>query len=118
MMAVYTMSVRPIPHNMLIHTIEYEEFVKDSTFGEEFKPREVITHVLVQPAKGLRIETNDTNIDNRSTIFLDRTNTPKFKELKQRSKVYFRGEELRVVGCKSLYDFHPEIPHHYEVDVK
>lgn len=112
------MRIKPIPKRLLIHTIEYEEFVKDGSFGEEFAPRESIESVLVQPKTEIRRDMYQEEIQIDAVIFLDAVNTPKFKPLKEKSKVHFNGREWRVVACDALYTFNPAIPHHYEVKIR
>lgn len=109
--------IKPIPKRVLIHTIEYEEFLKDGSFGEEFAPRESISGVLVQPKTEIRRDEIQEEIQIDAVIFLDAVNTPGFKPLKEKSKVHFGGREWRVVSCAALYTFNPDQPHHYEVKV-
>lgn len=112
------MRIKPIPKRLLIHTIEYEEFVKDGSFGEEFAPRETIRNVLVQPKTEIRRDMYQEEIQIDAVIFLDAANTPGFKPLKEKSIVHFNGREWRVVACDALYAFDPEKPHHYEVKIR
>lgn len=112
------MRIKPIPKRLLIHTIEYEEFVKDGSFGEEFAPSETMTGVLVQPKTEIRRDEIQEEVQINAVIFLDATNTPKFKPLKEKSKVHFNGREWRVVACETLFTFNPDKPHHYEVKIR
>lgn len=112
------MRIKPIPKKLLIHSIEYEEFKEDGSFGEEFEPRETIGNVLVQPKTEIRRDLYEEEVQINAVIFLDATNTPKFKPLKEKSKVHFNGREWRVVSCDALYAFDPAKPHHYEVKIR
>lgn len=112
------MRIKPIPRKLLIHTIEYEEFVKDGSFGEEFAPVETLTRVLVQPKTEIMRDSYQEEIQIDAIVFLDSVNTPNFKRLKEKSKVHFGEREWRVVACDALYTFDPAIPHHYEVKLR
>ncbi|MEK4825128.1 putative minor capsid protein [Niallia sp. FSL W8-0951] len=111
------MNIPPIPKKLLIHTIEYEEFVKDGSFGEEFAPTETISYVLVQPSSKLRRDGNGEEVQTLGVVFLDAVNTPNFKRLKEKSKVRFKKKDYRVIECESLYALDPDTPHHYEVSL-
>ncbi|MED1602604.1 putative minor capsid protein [Alkalihalophilus marmarensis] len=113
------MRLKPIPKRLLIHTIIYEEYRGDSTFGgNDFSPPEDIPFVLVQPKSELRRDATGVEIQIKGTIFLDAKNTPNFKRLKEESRIKFNGEDYRVVGCDALYTTDPNTPHHFEVDVR
>ncbi len=101
----------------MIHTIEYEEFVRDGSFGDEHAPVETISFVLVQPKSELKRDSNGEEVQTKGTIFLDAVNTPKFKPLKEKSKIRFKGTDYRVIACEALYALNPDVPHHYEVSV-
>ncbi|AST94411.1 hypothetical protein BC6307_17940 [Sutcliffiella cohnii] len=109
--------IKPIPKRLLIHIIEYEEFIRDGSFGEEFAPKETISFVLVQPKSELKRDSNGEEVQTRGIIFLDSVNTPKFRRLREKSKIRFKEIEFRVVACDALYALDPIIPHHYEVSV-
>lgn len=110
-------NVQPIPKELLIHSIIYKEFVKTGTFEKEYLPEEVIENVLVQPNTELKSSGNNEEVRTKAVIFLDRLNTPNFKALKPDSIVIFGGTECTVISCEALYDFHPLVPHHYEVTI-
>ncbi|MET3504944.1 putative minor capsid protein [Halalkalibacter oceani] len=112
------MRIRPIPKRVLIHSIEYEEFVRDGSFGDEFAPAETISFVLVQPKAELRRDGTGEEVQVQGVIFLDAVNTPNFKRLREKSKVHFNGHDYRVVACDALYALDPKTPHHYEVDIR
>ncbi|WP_017728499.1 putative minor capsid protein [Halalkalibacterium ligniniphilum] len=112
------MRIKPIPRRFLIHSIEYEEFVRDGSFGEEFAPSETISFVLVQPKSELKRDSNGEEVQVQGVIFLDAVNTPKFKRLREKSKVKFNGNDYRIVACDALYAFKSNTPHHYEVDIR
>lgn len=112
------MHIKTIPKRLLIHSIGYEEFKGDGSFGEESHPGEIIENVLVQPKTEIRRDLYEEEVQIDAVIFLDATNTPKFKPLKEKSKVHFNGREWRVVSCDALYTFDPGVPHHYEVKIR
>lgn len=114
----WTVYIRPIPKKLLIHSIEYEEFKEDGSFGEEFHPIETITNVLVQPRTEIRRDYNNEEVEIQAVIFLDAVNTPIFKPLREKSKVHFNGRVWRVVSCEHLFTFDFSTPHHFEVGIK
>ena len=107
--------IKAIPKKLLMHIIEYEEFLKDGSFGEQFATMESISFVLVQPKTEMRRDANNEEVQINAIVFLDAVNTPKFKPLKEKSKVHFQGREWRVNACDALFAFNPTVPHHYEV---
>lgn len=109
--------INPIPRHLLIHEIEYEEFIRDGSFGEEFKDPETIVHVLVQPKTVLSRGSNNEEVQVRSIMFIDLMNTPNAKELIVKSKVRFNGKVMRVNACNAYYTLDPVTPHHYEVEL-
>lgn len=110
-----SIKVKPIPRNLLIHTITYEEFTGDAAFGEQFSPPVVIANVLIQPLHKTRRDSNGVEVEVNSLVFLDSVNTPLARPLISRSKVSFGADTLRVITCEPLYAFDPVTPHHYEV---
>jgi hypothetical protein len=107
--------IRPIPKKLLIHSIEYEEFLGDGPFGEEYAEKETISNVLVHPKTLIHRDEKNEEIQINAVIFLDAVNTPNFKPLTIKSKVYFNGREWRVYQCEPYYTLNPDVPHHYEV---
>lgn len=111
------MHIKPIPKKNLIHTIGYEEFKEDDSFGELFFPLEFIENVLVQPKTEIRRTAEDEEVEIQAIVFLDAVNTPLFKPLKEKSKIHFNGRVWRVASCEHLFTFDSARPHHYEVGI-
>lgn len=111
------MHIKPIPKKLLIHTIEYEEFKEDGSFGKVYLPKETISNVLVQPRTEIRRDSNNEEVEIQAIVFLDAVNTPLFKPLKEKSKIHFNGRVWRVASCEHLFTFDSARPHHYEVGI-
>src|SRR5690606_4069498 len=111
------MHIEPIPISLLIHSIEYEEFIKVSTYDKEYKPVEIIDNVLVQPIVSIKKDSRGQEVQTKAVIFLDSVNTPNCKELKVDSKITFGSLSGTVIACEPLYTFDTITPHHYEVTI-
>ncbi|WP_342489170.1 putative minor capsid protein [Cytobacillus sp. FSL W7-1323] len=109
--------IKPIPKSLLIHSIEYEKFLKDGRHGPEFDEKEAIVSVRVESTTKLIRDSNNEEVQASAIIFIDSVNTPNAKPLIEKSKVYFRGRDYVVISCESLYALDPETPHHWEVSL-
>lgn len=109
--------VKPIPPQLLIHTITYEEYLGEAAFGSKYADPLIMTDVLVQPVFKTKRHLEGVDVDIVARIFLDTVNTPMARSLLNRSKITFNGKVLKVVGCSPLYTFDPIVPHHYEVEL-
>ncbi|MBN6889903.1 minor capsid protein [Cytobacillus horneckiae] len=109
--------IKPIPKSLLIHTIEYEKFLKDGRYGPEFDEKETIVSVRVEPLTKLVRDSNNEEVQASAIIFIDSVNTPNAKPLIEKSKVHFRGRDYVVLSCEPLYALDPETPHHWEVSL-
>jgi hypothetical protein len=107
--------IRPIPKQLLIHSIVYEEYLGQGNFGESWGDPETIDCVRFEPKTAIRMDANGEEIETQGIIFLDAVNTPNCKPLKVKSKVTFNGIEMRVHACNPYYGFNQV--HHYEVEV-
>lgn len=107
--------LRPIPKRLLVHEIEYERFEGDGPFGSRWGQRTALKHVRVEPSSQIRRSYEGVDVDIKSVLFIDQTNSKDAVELPTQSKVYWRGLEMVVVECKTFYGFDGETPHHYEV---
>ena len=109
--------VKPIPKELLIHEVDYEEYKGTGNFGDEWEDSVTIDHVRFEPETKITRDANGEEVKTQGTLFLDAVNTPKFRQMKVNSKVTFDGQEMRVNACDVLYAFDPDTPHHYEVEL-
>lgn len=112
------MDIEPIPEELLIHEVTYEEFLGDTTFGKKWAPPIAITNVRIEPQSNLVATINGESIDVSSMLFIDAVNSSHKTELKKGSRVKFGQDNLTVVECKPYYAFDPNTPHHYEAILK
>ncbi|WP_353625729.1 putative minor capsid protein [Bacillus sp. JCM 19041] len=112
------MRIKPIPRRLLIHTIKYEEFLRDGSFGDEFAEPVSFSFVRMEPKSSFRRNANGEEINLQGVLFLDAQNTPDYQRLKEKSKVHFKGREMRVYACEEYYAFDGKTPHHYEVELQ
>lgn len=110
-------NIRSIPAYLLIHSIEYEEYVGEKSFGSEWRPKETINNVLFQSTTEMTISSDSREYETTGKIFLDAQKTAPFKMLGVGSKIKFKGRDLVVMDCSPKYAFDPDTPHHYEVRV-
>ena len=108
--------IRSIPSRLLIHTIEYQEFKGEGTYGPEYEAPEKIGNVLVQMSTEIVIDsTSGEEVQAKGVIYLDPVNTPNYKPLKVKSIVRFQGEQYMVQGRGSHFTVSPDTPHHTKV---
>lgn len=110
---------KPIPANLLFHSIEYEELSGDPNgWGGGFAPALTIENVRVEPVTAIMRNNVRNDVEGESIIFIDRSNSKPFKKLEERSRVTFDGKTYEIQRVKSVYDENPGAPHHYEVEIK
>lgn len=106
-------SIRPIPKKMLIHSIQYEEYIGDERWGDKWADPVTINHVLVQPATSLSRGSNSEDVVAQHVLYIDRKHSSKFPHMTEKSKVTFEGDTWEVHKVNPYYAF-GSIPHHYE----
>lgn len=110
--------IEPIPEELLIHSVVYEEFLGDTSFGKKWAPPVEITDVRVEPYTNLVATVDGEQIDVSSILFIDTENSSMTSEMKKGSRVKFGEDTMVVVECKPYYAFDPVTPHHYEAILK
>ena len=108
--------IRPIPKNLLIHSVEYREYLEDDRWGDGFADPITIEFVRVEPATALNRNTTREEIVAQHILFVDRVFSKPFVEMKEKSKVKFQGKEYEVHKVNIRYTFGPA-PHHIEVEL-
>ncbi|KIL33465.1 putative minor capsid protein [Bacillus subtilis] len=110
---------KPIPIELLIHSIEYEEITDNPNgWGGGFATPIPIERVRVEPVTAIMRNNVRNDVEGQSIIFIDRLNSKPFKRMKEQSRVTFNGKTYEVQKVKELYDENPGAPHHYEVEIK
>lgn len=108
--------IRPIPKQLLIHSVVYYEFVEDDAWEDDFLQPVTINHVRVEPATFLNRTNNRESNMARHILFIDRVHSSSYPRMKEKSKVIFMGEDYEVQKVNPYYAIGPE-PHHYEVEL-
>jgi hypothetical protein len=108
------MAVKPIPKRLLIHSVDYREYIQDDRWGDRFDDPVTLRYVRVEPASDLRRDATKESMPSEAVLFIDRVHSSPFIEPKEKSRITFRGREYEVHQVKALYAFGPEV-HHYEV---
>ena len=108
------MAVKPIPKRLLIHSVDYREYIQDDRWGDRYADPVTLRFVRVEPATALNRDATKEEISGQAVLFLDRVFTRPFVEPKEKSKVTFKGREYEIHEVKALYAFGPDA-HHFEV---
>ncbi|PSL41707.1 minor capsid protein [Salsuginibacillus halophilus] len=109
--------VKPIPKNLLIHTVTHEPYEEGGGWDEPESSEPVtIERVLVQPASALRRNSNADRIEAENVLFVDRANSSAFPDIKAKDTVKFDGKSHEVHKVNKQYAFGPK-PHHIEVEL-
>lgn len=105
---------RPIPRQLLIHTVEYEEYLNDDGWGDEFAEKVTIERVRMDVNE--KVSRSQTSSGTKATniLFVDRTHSSPYPKFKKKSKIYWDGDEYEIDSVKALYDS-DQVPHHYEL---
>ena len=107
--------IKPIPVNLLIHTVSYEENsgVSDG-WDDSYNVPIDIQFVRVEPIKSYNRSSNSEGKTAQHTVFIDRVNSSPYLDFKVNSRITFKGKSYEVTEVKPLYDL-DDIPHHYEL---
>ncbi|MRG87002.1 putative minor capsid protein [Salinibacillus xinjiangensis] len=108
------MAIKPIPKQLLIHTIEYEEFTENNGWDDSWAPPVTIQNVRVEPISRLNRSSNSEGEQANHVVIVDRVHSSHYPEFKEKSKITFDGNSREVVEVKPFYAF-GKTPHHYEL---
>lgn len=115
--AVFGMA-RPIRLSLLIHTVQYLEYIgENSTWGGsgDYAPAVTIERVRVEPKQTVVSNGNGESIVMQSLLFHDSVySTP--IDFKDKSKIIFNGKEMIVKKINEFYD--RSSLHHVEVGLE
>jgi len=107
------MAVKPIPKRLLIHSVDYREYIQDDRWGDRYADPITLRFVRVEPATALNRDATKEEIPARAicswTGFL-----PGLLWSRRKSQGTFKGREYEIHEVKALYAFGPDV-HHFEV---
>ena len=110
--------IRPIPLQLLIHSLTYEEFVPGDGFETEegFKPAVTLSNVRVESVSNIKRSNNGEELQYKALLFFDVVNSKSSGpfEFKEKSRVIFDGKTMYVNKVNPVYGFSL---HHYEVEL-
>lgn len=113
-------NVIPIPLHMLIHTVEYHEYIgEDDIWGgssASYAAPIVIERVRVQPNEKVYNATTGDSVTFQSILFHDSINSAHPNQIfKEKSKIVWNGKEMFIKEVEPLYTTNPHRPHHTEL---
>jgi Minor capsid protein len=107
--------IQPIPINLLIHEVVYEEYLGNpSGLGEEYKDKITLKNVRMDAviSKGkVNGTATSEQYDNQYTMFYDVVHSTPPVDIVEKSKVTFNGRVFTVTRPNPIYAF---TLHHYE----
>ncbi|HFJ9375105.1 TPA: putative minor capsid protein [Bacillus nitratireducens] len=113
-------NIIPIPRHLLIHTVEYHEYIgEDDTWGgssASYAPPITLKHVRVQPNEKVYNATTGDSVTFQSILFHDAVNSsPADQTFKEKSKIVWNGKEMFIKEVEPHYTTNPNRPHHTEL---
>lgn len=107
--------VRPMPKDILIHEVIYEEFVSKGRDGVVYRHPVTLEHVLVQPVSSIKRSGISDEVSFNSLMFFDCVNsTPLGVTFIKKSRITHNGEEMILNKVNPIYAFSL---HHYELEL-
>jgi hypothetical protein len=111
------MIAKPIPLQLLIHTIQYAAKSGNNGWDDTFLDAVEIKNVRVEPAVNLKRSSTKVSSEAQHLVFVDRTHSTPYPEFEKGSKVTWKNVEYELASVKPFYDT-GDIPHHYELELK
>lgn len=107
--------IRPMPKAILIHSVQYKEYIGEDRYGNSFKEPITLENVLIQPVSSIKRNNLGDSVSFNSLMFYDCTNSmPKNITFTKKSIITFNGEEMVVNKVNPIYTFSL---HHYELEL-
>lgn len=105
--------VKPIPIQLLIHSVQYEAFKGNDPFGDEWEEAITLTNVRVEsPTTLQRTATREDKVV-QAVLFYDCTlSNPKNIHFNEKDKIIFNNKTMYVKTVDPIYGF---TLHHYEL---
>lgn len=105
--------VKPIPIQLLIHSVQYEEFKGSGSFGDEWEASKTLTNVRVEaPTTLQRTETREDKVAQAILFYDCALSNPKSVQFKENDKITFNNKTMYVKTVDPIYGF---TLHHYEL---
>ncbi|WP_077735635.1 putative minor capsid protein [Bacillus sonorensis] len=105
---------KPIPKELLIHSISYEEYAGKGRHGDTWKAPINIDFVRVEPIERVTRNGNGEEITSQTTVFIDAVYSKPIPKFVEKSKVTFNGRTRFVNEIKEQYAKSASI-HHWEL---
>lgn len=107
--------VKPMPKEILIHEVIYEEFDESDRYGDQFKEPVTLEYVLVQPTSSIKRSNTTEEVGYNSLMFFDCVNsTPPNVLFTKGSKITHNGDKMIIDKVNPIYTFSL---HHYELEL-
>lgn len=104
-----------MPLEILIHEVQYEEYIEQGRHGNDFKEPITLEQVLVQPVSSIKRTNHADEVAYNSLMFFDCVNSrPSDVTFIKKSKIIFNGETMIVNKVNPIYTFDL---HHYEIEL-
>ena len=107
--------IKPIPLHLLIHQVEYEEYLGEDDWegGSQYEAPINLKNVRLEYSSELNRNNNSEQITYQARLFFDAHHSrPQDVNFVEKSKVTFNGDEMFVKEVHPIYDVRL---HHYEV---
>jgi|SRR5690606_20627626 len=101
---------------LLIHEIEYVEYLEDGRWGDTYADSVPVRFVRVEPATALDRDSAKEEVRAENILFLDGRHTKPFVVPKQKDKIIFQGREYEVSRVEIFYAISNRI-HHIEAEL-
>ena len=107
--------VRPMPKAILIHSVQYKEYLGKNRYGNNFKEPITLKNVLIQPVSSIKRDNLGDSVSFNSLMFYDCTNSiPRDVTFTKKSIITFGDDEMVVNKVNPIYTFSL---HHYELEL-
>ena len=114
-MVVYAYMAKPIRRSLLIHTVEYREYIGEGdtwSGSDNYAIPITLERVRVEPKRTVTANGNGESIVMKTLLFYDAVHSTPIT-FKEKSKVTFNGKEMIVSEINDFYD--RSRLHHVEV---
>ena len=98
--------IRPIPKNLLIHSVKLEKRIKDEWGNTTVQEETTMKHVRMEPSNKIIRDKNNAEIKLNATLFIDVVHSKIGKEVEIEidDLISFNGDQYRVQEVERLYD--------------
>lgn len=98
--------IRPIPKNLLIHSVKLEKRIKDEWGNTTVQEETTMKHVRMEPSNKIIRDKNNAEIKLNATLFIDVVHSKIGKEVEIEidDLISFNGDQYRVQEVERPYD--------------